>query len=129
MSHVSVVDCEIRDLTALRAAAETLGAELLYGKRTFNMYGAPQPCVHAIALKGQPDAYEIGLRQKVAGDDSVFQFACDFYDGRLRAAFGENLEGLQNEYLAVVAEQELARGGYRVEREVVGQEIYVRAEL
>lgn len=117
MSHISKVACEIKDLDALRAAAEKFGAELLYGKRTFKMYGSPAPCIHAIALKGG-SGYEVGLTYKTAGDESSFELACDFYDGNLERAFGPQLTNLRNEYLAVVAEQQLQRRGYRVRRDL-----------
>lgn len=118
MSHVAKVSCAIRDLSALEVALEKLGGELRRGQTSFKMYGsAKQPCVHAIALKGATkDTYEVGLRYKTAGDPETFEMACDFFDGKLSKAFGQNLDGLQNEYLATVAERQLSRRGYRVRR-------------
>lgn len=128
MSHVSVVKCHLRDLDALETAAEKLGGVLHRNQRTFKMYGSrPEPCLHAITLRDEPNAYEIGLRQTAANDPHTFEFACDFFDGKLSKAFGQNLTGLQNEYLAVVAERQLEQGGYRVVREEAEQGIRLRA--
>lgn len=134
MSHVARVDCEIRDLDALEIAVAKMGAELRRNQKTFRMWGtgssAHQPCVHAITLTGDKNAYEVGLRQKTAGDPNTFEFACDFFDGKLTRAFGPNLTTLQNEYLAVVAERQLARRGWRVRREVdTRQQVRLVAQL
>lgn len=115
MSHVSTVACEIRDLEALRAAAEKFGAQLLYGQTSFTYYHQKAPCLHAINLPGVSD--QIGLRLKEANDPTTFTLNCDFYSGGLEKKFGPQLEGLRNEYLAVIAERELAKGGYRVTRQ------------
>ena len=118
MSHIAVVNCVITNLDALATAAEKLGGELMRDQRSFRMYGSQQqPCLHAIRLKGKADAYEVGLRQKAAEEPGTFDLACDFFDGNLTKAFGQNLTGLQNEYTALVAEQAMRRRGYRVQRD------------
>lgn len=123
MSHVAVVNCEIKDLDALETAVAAFNARLVRDQRHFRMYGSErQPCLHAITgIKGT--TYEIGLRQKTASDPETFELACDFFDGRLRETFGEQLVGLRKEYAAVVAERTLARRGYRVTRQTEGQQI------
>jgi hypothetical protein len=126
MSHVSVVACEIKDLDELRAAAEKFGAELLYGKTTFKGYGSEKsPCLHAIKVPGT--TYEVGLRRKTAEDPDTYELACDFFDGKIAAAFGDGMVNLRNEYTALVAEKALRRRGYRVAREEAAGRIELRA--
>lgn len=120
MSHIAVVNCQIKaeHLERLAEAVEKLGGELKLGQTSFKMYGAQkQPCIHAIAIKGDASDYEVGLRYKSATDQETFDMACDFYDGHLTKAFGQNLVGLQNEYTALVAEKQLRKNGYRVRRD------------
>lgn len=121
---MSKVECRITDLDALEVALERLGGELRRGQTSFTYYaGSKSPCVHAIRVKGSDaQAYEVGLRQTEPGAAS-FDLACDFYSGQLTKAFGQNLTGIQNEYLAAVAEQRVRRSGYRVQRVEEGQRI------
>lgn len=120
MSHVAKVNCIIKDLDALGEAAQKFNAELVRDKKTFKMWGnEKQPCIHAIKLNGDASAYEVGLRYNSATDpDAGFEFACDFYDGKLAKAFGPELVSLRNEYQAVVAENTLRKRGWRVQRMV-----------
>ena len=130
MSHVATVQCLIKaaSLDLLNEAAQKFGGELVENQTSFLMWGSRrEPCIHAIRLTNQPGAYEIGLRRAEANDPTTFNLAADFYDGRLNKAFGHELVDLRNEYLALVAEQQLRRGGYRVmEREQEGQRLTVR---
>jgi hypothetical protein len=123
MSHVAKVEAMIRDLDALEQTVTDLGGVLHRDQRTFRMWGSAQPCLHAISIKGARDAYEIGLRLKDAADPNTFEFACDFMDGRLTQQFGPQLVNLRNGYLATVAEKQLRQQRYRVQRQVVGQQI------
>lgn len=129
MSHVAYVECKISDLDALEEACKKLKATLKRGQRQFQYYaGSKSPCIHAIVLDGKTDGYEVGLVQREANTPNEFRFACDFYSGSLTKAFGQNLEGLQNEYLATVAENQLANRGWSVRREVEGQQIHLYAQ-
>lgn len=129
MSHKTLVDARINreHLDCLEEAANKFGADLMRDQRTFKMYGSPKPCFHAIRLRDNPNAYEIGLEQVEAHDPDTFRFACDFFDGQLTRAFGPNLENLTNEYLAAVGMKKFAEQGAHVEREQVGQRIELLA--
>jgi hypothetical protein len=116
MSHISNVQCEIRDLDALDEALVKFGAELVRDQQTFKAYfgRANNKCAHAIRLKDDHNAYEIGLQRKAQAGDA-YELACDFWGGSL-ARFGEGLQRLTNEYTAVVAERTLQRDGWSVRR-------------
>lgn len=117
MSHMATVECMIKDLEALEEAAKNKGGALVKGKTEAKFYGgAREKCSHAIT---HPNSnYEIGVR-RLAQADEAYELRYDGFDGTLNRAFGNNLEGLRNEYLAVVAEQQLERGRYRFSREAV----------
>lgn len=119
MSHVAVVRCQVKDLGALKTAAEKLGGEFMEGQTRFRMWGSErQPCLHAIRVKGKPNAYEVGLRYTDASKpEEGFDFACDFYDGTLTGQFGSQLVNLRNEYTAAVAEAAMRKRGFRVRRD------------
>lgn len=127
MSHIATMQCQIKDLSALEEALGKFNAELRRDQTTFKSYpGTPNRCKHAIRLKDQPTAYEVGLQQRAEADES-YDLACDFFDGKLGRAFGDQLVNLRNEYLATVAENSLSRRGYRIRREQVGNEIHIQA--
>ena len=118
MSHVVGVSCEVRDLDALEQACANKGATFVRDQKSHAYYGgAREKCDHAIKVPGC--TYEIGVRRNRAQADEVYDLRYDNYDRSLDRVFGANLEGLQNEYLAVVAERQLSYGRYRLEREAV----------
>lgn len=125
MSHVAAIDLHVRDLDALEKACEELGLELRRGQKTFHWYGrwvndydAEQAayrfgidpkdygkCEHAIAVKGKPGAYEIGLVARPDGKPG-WLLAFDFWGsqgatlsnkiggetaGKLKQAYGVNV--------------------------------------
>lgn len=117
MSHVATVECMIRDLDAMEQAAKNKGGTLKRDQKSHAYYaGAREKCEHAISHPSS--SYEIGLR-RLAQADEAYELRYDAYDGNLDRAFGARLEGLQNEYLAVVAEKQLEQGRYRYERQAV----------
>jgi hypothetical protein len=126
MSHVTTVNCQIKDLDTFADATATFdGAEFLRDQKRFKGWGSESsPCVHAIKVKGT--SHEIGLRWKSATDPSQgFELAADFYDGGLTRVFGPSLVNLRNEYSAKVAEKTLRRQGYMVRRQQEQQRITV----
>ena len=127
MSHTVAVKCAFRDLDALDQAVAAFGATLVRDQRQFRMYGSEtESCIHAITIPGT--TYEVGLRYANAHDQSTFDASCDFFDGSIKRAFGDDLVGLKNEYLAVVAENQLRANGYWVERQTVDNRIYLTAQ-
>ena len=130
MSHVATVQCKIADLDAFEEAVKKKGGVLVRGQREFRYYaGAKDRCVHAVHLASDPTGHEVGLRLAEANTPDVYNLAYDVsYASNVNRAFGPNCEGLQNEYLAIVAESQLQAGGWMVRREVEGQQIHVYGE-
>lgn len=98
MSHVTVIDIQIKDLGCLRQAAEELGLEFHEGQKTFRWYGrhvgdykVPAgfkaedmgKCDHAIGLPGNGqsgEAYELGVVARRDGKTG-YQLMWDFFMG------------------------------------------------
>lgn len=145
MSHVVGIELRVRDLDALaRAIAEFPELEFMRGQRTFNWYGrymadysAPDAafnlgikpedygkCHHAIRMKGNPDAYEIGVVERADGDGYVLVFDFFCQDQNItRIAGGQDLRGLIKEYRHQVViqdagVQELLNKGYHIEKDI-----------
>ena len=72
MSHISDIEIEIKNLTALKNGANRLGLEFVDGKKTFRAYyGDSNKCDHAIKIPGQ-DSYEIGVIDNKDGINGPF---------------------------------------------------------
>jgi hypothetical protein len=116
MSHVTVIAVELKDLDALGAICAALGLEFRENQKTYRWYGQhvgdyPVPsgfakadlgkCDHAIAVKGNRNAYEVGLVKR--GD--AFIPLWDFWQGGygLREKIGEDGSTLISAYTREVA--------------------------
>ncbi len=110
MSHVSTVKLEIKDLGALKAACQHLGAVLHRDKQTYRYYSGEQACDHAITHAQAK--YGVGVKRTASGS---FELECDMWSsGGLRKVFGEDLCHIKQRYGATVARKRLAREGFRV---------------
>jgi hypothetical protein len=125
MSHVATVDIEIKDLTALAKACETLGLKLNLGQKKYKWYGRsvgdyPLPagfkasdlgkCDHAISIPGNKRAYEIGVCTNPATGKT--ELLWDFWQGGygMRDKVGGNkCEGLVHEYAKEVARNQVSK--------------------
>lgn len=123
MSHVVDIDAEVRDLAALRDACDAIGLELVEGQTEYRWWGHfvgdhPLPkgfevadlgrCEHAIRVKGDPGAYEVGVVRRRDGRDA-WTFLFDFYGTggkRLEAVAGHRCGRLLQEYSAQVVERQ-----------------------
>ena len=141
MSHVTDVKLNIKDLDALE---ETLAArfpqlELRRDQATFKWYGKWMNdfhganaaadngydsktfgrCEHAIGIRGDKSAYEIGLVAR-AGEEG-WNAIYDTWDHKLDPIVGAQANALKREYAATVATNKavarLSRHGWRVQRE------------
>lgn len=126
MSHISTIELEIKDLTALKKACETLGLSFITGQTTYNWYGrlvnpekTPLPegiteahlghCDHAIRV---PNAeYEIGVVQ--LGNKHVL-LADFWYAGGLKKAVGKDGGLLKQAYAVERIKTEARKKGYRL---------------
>ena len=129
MSHVADVQLEIKDINALKAAVESLGAIFVEGQQTFKWYGEFMndwssnraasnrhdakdfgKCVHAIKVEGVE--YEIGVVKTADGYSLLYD---SWGPGRgLEEKFGEGMPRIKQAYSTEVSRRELKRKGYRV---------------
>lgn len=143
MSHVAGVEVIVRDLDALKAAAERLGFEFMEGQTTHRWYGRflndwrssraaankgfdPKKfgtCDHALRLKSNPGGYEVGVTARPDGDGYNLVYDSFGPGHQLEAAAGEDLVRLRNEVAAEVATRSLSRRGFMVRRTDEGQRI------
>lgn len=136
MSHVASVECEVRDLDALKTAAEALGFEFREGQTTHRWYGkwlddwrSPRAasnkgvdpktfgkCDHALRMRTNPGGYEIGVTEQA---DGSYRLVYDsFGNGKaIEDLAGVDLLGLRNEIAAETATNVLKRRGWMVKRE------------
>ena len=134
MSHVCVVDLEIRDLDCLAKACKRIGLELHEGQKTYRWYGRhvgdyalPEgfmkedlgKCSHAIAIPGSTEAYEIGVVQRRDGKQA-FCLQWDFFAGGygMEAKVGEGCVKLKQAYAAEVALKHARFQGFSVKEEL-----------
>lgn len=132
MSHVTTIEAEIRDLDSLKAACADLGLEFREGQQTYRWYGThvgdyPLPqgfskndlgkCLHAIGVKGNKQAYEIGVVARRDGKPG-YTLMWDFWAGGhgLQKVVGDNCKRLTQAYSANVALKKLQKKGYKVEK-------------
>lgn len=136
MSHVSRIPLTITDLDALEDACALIGMEVVRGQKTYKWYGRwmndydqddaaykygikPEDygkCEHAIRVKGNSEAYEIGLVKNPNGEGWVPVF--DFWAGGkgLQAVVGDNAGNLRREYTLQEGMRDFGRKGFRTER-------------
>jgi len=100
MSHVVAVDFAVDSLDHLAVAAEACGCELIRNQKTWKWYGKwmndydsddaaykkigikPEDygkCEHAIRVKGDKDAYEVGVVKNPTGPG--YRLVWDFFGG------------------------------------------------
>ena len=130
MSHIADVQMEIKDLNALKAAVESLGAKFVEGQTTFKWYGRfmndwassraasnrhdPKnfgSCQHAIKVDGVQ--YEVGVVKMPDGSYDILYDSWGPGEG-LERKFGVGMVKLKQSYSTEVSRRELKRKGYRV---------------
>lgn len=143
MSHVVGIKTAVKDLAALKRAADAMGLEFIEGQKTFRWFGRflddyvadnvafklgidPKDygkCLHAIRMKERPDAYEIGVVKNPKGEGYILVF--DFYaqQHNITAICGEDLRRLLKEYgyqvvIGDAGVQELLNQGYHIQKDV-----------
>lgn len=124
---------KIRNLNALKSACEAIGLEFVEGQTTFKWYGHhvgdyPIPkgfgvsdmgkCEHALRVKGNTRAYEIGVARSPDGDGWTLLY--DFWaKGQgLMDVVGENCDRLVEEYTVATIEEQAIAEGWVVSRAV-----------
>jgi hypothetical protein len=80
MSHITKINLLIKDLDALASACDKLGLELVRDQKTFKAYRTGR-CEHAIRVKGNERAYEIGIAKSADGKGFELKWDADIGDG------------------------------------------------
>jgi hypothetical protein len=123
----------VTDLDALEAAAEKLGLEMVRGQKTYRWWGHsvgdyPLPagfhsdelgkCQHALRVKNNPGAYEVGIVERRDGEPG-YTLLWDFYSGGygLQEKVGAGACKLQQEYAVEVAKKYWLAQGWQVTEE------------
>lgn len=134
MSHVTSIDIEISDLTALEAAVREMGGTFLRNKKSYGWYGHsvgdyPLPagftadmlgkCEHAVGLTGTE--YEIGVVRNPT-KPKTYTLLYDFWGPgqKLKNHFGDGLKKLKQMYGVHAATLAAKKKGYLVTRKQVG---------
>lgn len=154
MSHVVKVKTVIRSLDALRRAAERCGLELIEGQKTYKWFGrfvgdSPMPegfcwtdgkgtrfgvgkqmlgtCDHALRVKDDASAYEVGVYQTGPGEYGiVWDWWMEGYGLQEKIGRGINDAGkLLDEYSFAIAEEVAMQNGWLTERTPEGLEISI----
>jgi hypothetical protein len=134
MSHVTKVKVVIKDLQALAEAAEACGCELVEGQKTYKWYGEwvndyntedaayrqgiktddYGKCEHAIRVKGDKNAYEVGVCNNPDGEGYVLVY--DFYNQArtLEAKIGHHAERLSQQYKASAVKSAMKAKGFKI---------------
>ena len=109
MSHTATLRCKVENLDCLEKAATDMGLVLQRDKKTFKAYSTGK-CEHAIGVKGNASAYEIGLAKQ--GKDKHYSMMFDDYNGGngLMAIVGTNCHKLVQNYALEVAKQYIPFG-------------------
>ena len=96
MSHTVSMKLKINDLATLAKAAESIGLEFRKDQRSFKAY-TTDVCDHALRVKGNKKAYEIGVRANRNGTyDLLFD---SFLNGEgLMSVIGANGSKLMQAY-------------------------------
>ena len=132
MSHVTDLNLHVKDLECLKKSGEELGMELVKVPQ-FKWFGThvgdyPLPagfkkedmgkCEYALRIKGNPNAYEVGVCKRRDGKEG-YALLWDFWAGGkgLQAAIGNDGSKLKQSYAAQVAKKhvlQLGRQGFRM---------------
>lgn len=135
MSHVSAMKVKVKNLAALKVAAEELGLQFVEGQTKFKWYGQWQDdwhgknaafrsgvnpkdygtCAHAIRDPNNSKAYEVGV---IDMKDGSHVLAWDNWQGGygLAEKIGSNCEKLQQSYAKQCVILDAQKKGYQVQR-------------
>lgn len=102
MSHITVLDVQVKDIDALMQACQTLGLQFNRDKKSYKWYNGTLACDHTISVTN--DTFEIGLIDR----GTHFDLMGDFM-GQLRYVAGIRGAKLVREYTKAVAVKEAMR--------------------
>lgn len=130
MSHNKTLSFLINDLDCLAKAAEHIGMELRLNQTHYHWFGKfmgdyalPEgfdvsemgKCLHAISIKGNSQAYEVGVVQSKT-NPGEYQLIYDFWSGGhgLEAVVGKDCDNLLQRYQVEVLKQQLILEGHSI---------------
>ena len=122
MSHISKIELEVKDLSALKQACHALNLEFCAHQEQFQWYGRPSQCQHAIKVPGA--RYEIG----VVKANNAWELNCDYYDTAIEKTIGRQGGWLKQAYAVAKTRIEARKKAYTVvERKTpTGVRLHVR---
>jgi hypothetical protein len=144
MSHVVSTKCKILDLLALQEAAESIGLEFRAGQTSYRWYGHsvgdyPLPagfsekdlgkCVHALHVKGNNTAYEIGIVKSKVHEG--YELVYDFWNQGhgLLPVVGTDAYKLTQAYYKITALKTVPLGCPYVESKMDNGEIVIEVDV
>jgi hypothetical protein len=111
MSHISKVELQIQDLTALKDACRRLKLEFCENQTSHVVYGSvPGSCNHAIKVPGA--TYEIGVVK--SGKSYELQWD-NYHKGNLEKILGKGAGLLKQAYAVSKSVLEAKKKGYMVQ--------------
>lgn len=120
MSHITKVDLQIKDLTALQAAAKRLGLEFAAATEHRYFGNKMNPCEYKLSIKDNPIAYEIGVAR---AEDGTYALSYDAWGGgngmmAIVSTDGKNLNKIKQAYGVELAKSHLRKQGHRITERV-----------
>lgn len=136
MSHVTSIEVVIKDLASLKAACADIGLEFLENQQTYRWYGHhvgdyPIPagfkvedlgkCLHAIGVKGNKNAYEIGVVKNPNGEGYLLLW--DFWSGGygLQDVVGKDCKNLTHAYKVNQTVKSFQKRGFNMATKTVNK--------
>ncbi len=113
MSHIAKVELKIKDLACLKTACQELGLEFMQGQTSHKYYQDKRnPCLHALRVKGNDQAYEIGV---VQNKDGTYGLEWDSFGGGkgLVQVVGKNCAALKQSYAKAITLKQARSLGMR----------------
>jgi hypothetical protein len=108
MSHISKIELEVKDLSALKQACRALNLKFCDHQEHFQWYGQTSQCQHAIQAPGAK--YEIG----VVKHNDLWELNCDYYDAAIEKAIGRQGGWLKQAYAVAKTRIEARKKAYTV---------------
>ena len=110
MSHFTTIQCQIKDIAALRDACRELGLELLENSEARGYGANKQKGDFVIKLKGP---YDIAVNRQ---QDNTYGLTTDWWEGHVEREVGAGFGKLLQLYGVYKATREARRKGYLVQR-------------
>ena len=119
MSHTVKIQTHFKteNLNSFRRALEHFGWKIVENAKIRTYSSDPaRNTVYGMIAQNPGSGYDMGLKMnEETGELEVF---CDYFDGSITKALGQNMQDLKQEYSCCVIEDKLAYDGYTAARHV-----------